>query len=117
MAGPSPGWQTGGVNAQRVATGVGLAGLAALVVSVGVPTLIPPEPVDEIEVGATLDQAPGSNLPGLSGGLDDPFDDPSGEDGRGPDAGGDTSGSGDGSLDSADDPADSPDDPEGDSDD
>lgn len=110
MAGPSAGWQTGGVNAQRVATGVGLAGLAALVVSVGVPTLVPPEPVDEIEVGGTVSgDPPGSVIPGSSGELDDPFDDD-----RDPDRGGDTPGSDDGSLDSVDDPADSPDDPEDD---
>lgn len=103
------------MSAQRVATGIGLAGLAALAVSVGVPTLVPPEPVDEIQVGGATSEETPRGLVGESGDMDDPFDDPSDEDDGTPR--GDTAGSGDASLDSADDPADSPDDAEGGSDD
>jgi hypothetical protein len=38
------------VGTQKVATGIGLAGLAALFVGVGLPAIRPPGPVPEIEI-------------------------------------------------------------------
>jgi hypothetical protein len=38
------------MGAQKVATGIGLAALVALLVSVGLPAVLPPGPVAEIEI-------------------------------------------------------------------
>jgi hypothetical protein len=38
------------MSAQRIATGIGLVALAGLLLSIGLPTLLPPAPVAEIEI-------------------------------------------------------------------
>jgi hypothetical protein len=66
------------MGAQRVATGIGLAGLAALLASVGLPAVLPPEPVPEIEIvvpvgGSDRVTAPSTQPPPTRTG-DDPDD-------------------------------------------
>lgn len=51
-------WSTGtlaDMSGQRVATWVGLAALAVLLLSVGAPALLPPEPVPVIEIVTPTD--------------------------------------------------------------
>jgi hypothetical protein len=92
------------VSAQKVATAVGLAALAALFLSVGLPALLPPDPVARIEIVVGEDDEPHQpeptrlTPPGRLG--DDSGDDDSGGDDSG---GGDTGGA-------PADPDDSPDD-------
>jgi hypothetical protein len=72
------------VSAQKVATGIALAALAALFLGVGLPTLLPPAPVPEIvvPVGEREDQpvnpavtVPPSRPEGPAGDANDDSDD------------------------------------------
>jgi hypothetical protein len=60
------------MSGQRVATWVGLAALAVLLLSVGAPALLPPEPVPAIEIVTPTD-SPSGQSPGAS--TDPPDDD------------------------------------------
>ncbi|QSB13401.1 hypothetical protein JQS43_17490 [Natronosporangium hydrolyticum] len=73
------------MSAQKVATAVALAALAALFLSVGIPTLVPPAPVGEISLSTgeddestgTPDPVPrGRPEPGTVGTPGDPDDSP-----------------------------------------
>lgn len=65
----------GRVAAQRIATGVALAALTALFLSVGLPPLLPPTPVSEIEVPVEQTETPTPPPPGRTGSDDGPDDD------------------------------------------
>jgi hypothetical protein len=75
------------MSAQRIATGIGLIALAGLLLSVGLPVLLPPAPVAEIEIVVPTEdsdepaESPETIPPGR---LDDPDDDED-DDGDGPD--------------------------------
>lgn len=77
MVGRRSARQTRRVNAQRIATGVGIAALLALFLGVGLPTLLPPSPVAEIEIESPTDPEP--TLPPMR--LDDGDGDEDGDDG------------------------------------
>jgi hypothetical protein len=80
------------MSAQRIATGIGLVALAGLLLSIGLPTLLPPAPVAEIEI---VVPAGDSDEPAESpetippGRLDDDADDADDPDDAGDDSPGD----------------------------
>jgi hypothetical protein len=109
------------MGAQKIATGIGLAALVALLVSVGLPAVLPPGPVAEIEIVVPAGNDDGNEptgspeptpvVPPARSDDDEPDDDEPGDDEPDDDDGDDDG-------DDADDgPADSPDDPSDDDDD
>jgi hypothetical protein len=100
------------MSAQRIATGIGLVALAGLLLSVGLPVLLPPAPVAEIEIVVPTEdsdepaESPETIPPGR---LDDDEDDDGEDPDDSPDKG-DDGDDGDDDGDDGDGPDDSPDD-------
>jgi hypothetical protein len=119
------------MGAQKIATGIGLAALVALLVSVGLPAVLPPGPVAEIEIVVPAGNDDGNEptgspeptpvVPPARSDDDEPDDDEPGDDEPDDDEPGDDEpddDDGDDDGDDADDgPAGSPDDPSDDDDD
>jgi hypothetical protein len=108
------------MGAQKIATGIGLAALVALLVSVGLPAVLPPGPVAEIEIVVPAGNDDGNEptgspeptpvVPPARSDDDEPDDDEPGDD-DGDDADDGPAGSPD---DPSDDDDDTPDDDDGD---